>query len=161
MNIIMHIDSKGLPSILEVLGDEAKNVRFVRPTLGNGIVNLNAGDLDYSPGTTILSIRSIEIGGDEVIPFHQHEKKEKVYFLSRGGFTLYLWNGGEIRKYHLKHPEDRLVIPPKVPHAVFSPPLDGSRRPNKMLVIASSTDSQIDWEDGIAELLLNKHLATT
>lgn len=140
--------------------EEARSAIFVRPSLGKELEALH--EMHSVTKARILSVRRLTLMPCMVIPFHVHDRKEKLYMgqgpgyiqilvlLEHGGGWVPLGDG------------DQMIIPAGCEHFVkYFPPtiVNEIRLPSIFLVISSSQDgADIRWDPETDELIKNKHL---
>ncbi len=158
----MKIENTSIVSCIEEMYRD--RVRYVKPKVDNGLVLLHEDVTEDSPASSVLSIRRLELQEYQAVPFHVHERKEKLYFYEgdpqgNGSVDVLTYEGDEFKTYYLRSRSTRLVIPPATPHAVICWGAGHGFKTCGILVVASSKDTgDIIWQPGIEELLKNEHL---
>ncbi|MEO6077899.1 MAG: hypothetical protein ABIP54_03885 [Candidatus Andersenbacteria bacterium] len=144
-----------LPKILDALGGDASYIKLIRPALGQDLIALNETDSETSLAPRSMTLRKLQLQRDTAVPFHCHVQREKTYLCTQSSSTTVLiLVDGEVKKFLLQEPWDRVTIPSKYPHAI----VHRSVRPGEILIISSSHDpDDVQWEEGLDELLTNKH----
>lgn len=148
------MEALSLPTITDHLTiSNLKSFRFIKPSIGQEVHPLHQHDSAGSPASTILSIRTITLPLETIIPFHRHKKEKYYKFLCGDSLEVLMWRGDRIEKYAMTNGRD-LVVPPNTPHAVINTNID----PCKILVVASSQDDDdIEWELATERLIQNLH----
>lgn len=147
-----------LPRVRDFLPDASDPTvwTFVRPTPGNGLTLLHQTDTEESPRPAVMALRKLRLCPEEVVPFHVHEHKEKVYVaLGEGALTAIVFIGNKFyHKYEVTLPGQQLVIPPGCPHALY---YRGIRSCEYLVITSTNDGGDIRWEEATEELLLNRH----
>ncbi len=149
-------------SIFRSLGDPRNTrVTYVQPQPGSGLILLHNTPTPQSPAAKVLAVRSLVLKPGQAIPFHVHERKEKVYSFmgdqqGQGVMEFLIYENGKLGSYFLREVGSTLVIPPGVPHALVC---CGGHTFCQVTIIASSQDAtDIEWEPGVELLTRNLHL---
>lgn len=127
-------------------------VTFTKPAPDSEIFAVD-GESIISPASTILGLRLLKLKTGMVVPFHRHEKKEKVYIgKGAGELVVCLFIKETLHTVSLRK-DVRVIVPPGCPHALYC------KDSCETLVITSNKDAtDIVWQDGLEELLKNEHL---
>jgi hypothetical protein len=150
-----------LPSIAPyITATEMMGVRFVKPQLGTHLKTLLESETPISPGTTVTGVRRLSLNKGDVIPFHVHFNREKIYlFENEESVRVYIARDGAVRVYRLERNQQMFVIPPRCPHALHC--VRTTRAGLKcsiIIVINDVTDpTDIAWEPATDELIKNEH----
>ncbi len=149
-----------LPSIIDQLPKQIrqriKEFKFVQPAVGEGIKKIFTDDTPTSPKSEVFAIRELTLGTEDIIPFHAHSGKEKMYICQSREcrIQIIILQHGEFTFYELKRKDDTVIIPPGCPHAVICDSFGTS----EIRVITTSQDaSDIIWEEATDQLITNKH----
>lgn len=149
----------GLPSIRElpVFADNLHTLRFVQPSIGNGVVPLYQTDSKSSPRPRLAAIRILTLYPCTIVPVHIHRNKEKIYMV-RGLSThlqIVIWDEGVPTTYIAQHQHDCITVPAGCPHALIY----SSTHASEFSVFTTSQDpDDIEWESDLETLLRNEHL---
>lgn len=161
----MKIENTSIVSCIEELYRD--RVVYMQPKIGNGLVCLHQCSTEGFPASSILSVRKLVLQQYQVIPFHMHQRKEKLYCFEgdpqgHGHVEVFMYEDDTLKAYSLRSRGDRLVIPPATPHAVICWGVGHGFKNCEILVVASSKDAEdIFWQPGVEELLQNRHLQKT
>ena len=145
-------------SILNCLDEsQREQATFIQPKPGKELTMLHE---DGRLASKALAVRGLSLRGGEVIPFHCHQHKEKLYISDGNGTVeVFIYEDGDApQKHALSKKDQRLLIPAGMPHAVRCVSTLPGHETCSILVVTSSRDGQdIEWQPGLEELLLNKH----
>lgn len=128
---------------------------FIKPSVGKELTVLHEADDQFSLKPVKMAFRRMTLSPGQVVPFHEHEEKEKTYIaLGDTGFmqVLILTSSG-MQRFALTADRQHLIIPAGCPHAIIY----SGVQPCSYLVITSTNDpADIRWEDAAEELILNQ-----
>jgi len=139
--------------------EEVRCATFVKPAPGKELEALHeAGSITKAQ---ILAVRRLTLQPGTVIPFHVHDRKEKLYIVEGPGFirvlVLLKHGGGWVPLGK----GDQLIVPAGCEHFVkyFLAGPNSPYIPCCVLVVSSSQDGKdIRWDPETDELVKNKHL---
>lgn len=148
-----------LPSVVDFLTKtELLDAHFLKPAVSEQIYMLHLPDCNYSPGSEVMSVASLQLKKNDIIPVHWHSRKEKLY-INGVDSCFIVWmvlKSGERKQFLLRNKDNSLIVPPQTPHAVIASYHGANISHNTMLVVGSSQDaSDIIWEPAADELIKN------
>lgn len=146
-----------IPNVIDFLTKEEIGLAtFIKPVVGREITLVHEDDCDGTlPVASVLAVRRLRLRDGNVIPFHVHLNKEKLYiFEGFGASRVTVIINGTRHDYEMKSGK-QLIIPAGSPHCLSYFPLLAVTC--NILVVSSSRDGgDILWEDGVEELIKNK-----
>ncbi len=116
-------------------------------------VALLQGD-EASPATIIMPVRKFGLRRNNVVPFHWHPLREKIYAFQGGTYgdghvDVYQIINGELKKFQLDDQNKLLAVNPGTPHALICRDSGRISPECSILVVVSSHNlGDIVWEDG-------------
>jgi hypothetical protein len=107
-----------------------------------------------SPQATIMPVRKFGLRSNNVVPFHWHPLREKVYYFQGGSFgdghvDVYQVINGELEEFQLDANNRLLAVNPNTPHALICRETGRLSSECHILVFMPSHNvGDTVWEDG-------------
>lgn len=143
-------------NVADLLTDKEKATAiFTRPALGKELSEVDCIETPQKMGLRFLTLKP-----NMVVPAHVHKLKEKLYVnMGEQSFWVYM-DLPDQNGWKWVGPFGQLVVPAGCIHAMkYFPTGYGSQRHCVILVATSSQDAtDIQWQEGVDDLLKNAHL---
>jgi quercetin dioxygenase-like cupin family protein len=127
----------------------------LKPFLGKELEAFFEADFPGSPYAHVLSIRLMTLNQNTVIPFHVHQRREKLYIFNGPGILeVGMFREKELHVIPIMTGA-KLVIPPCTAHFVKYFP-DEPTACSTLVVSSSQEAGDILWENGVDTLIQNR-----
>ncbi len=157
-----------LPTVKDFLSEEERaRAVFLKPAIGKELAIVYGLGRYYFREATDIAVRLMTLQPDSVVPFHMHpgkgdKLKDKLYFfLGASQFKVVIQSESQMTNQVFTmdsvDSRNKLVIPAGHPHCLIYFPRH-QRVQCTVLVVASSPNADIIWEDDAEKLVLNEHL---